>query len=260
MDWRAYSPPTTGLRTVDTLGHLAEHRAQNGRRRDPQVIARQRPLVIGIALLLGALGGCATGQVSQTASQAASVNGASGQAGSIAVRDAEFVFPEDDEHLYPSGSSAALKMTIVNTGGTKDRLVAVQSPLAASVHLEGTTTIPAHSSVRAVVPVAEPHESTTTPPPAATPPPAPPTPPHAAPPHATTASPTAQPTASPTTPTSAPDPDLAPDELTITLEKLTEDIKPGQTVRVVLLFEQAGEIALDVPIAAPDEPRGESTH
>ena len=53
--------------------------------------------------------------------------------------------------------------------------------------------------------------------------------------------------------------ELEPGELTIVL-KTTEDIRPGRTVRVVLLFEQAGEIELQVPIAAPDELRGESEH
>jgi copper(I)-binding protein len=208
------------------------------------VIARQRPLVIGVALLLGtlgALGGCASGQISQTASQAAAVNGASGHAGSIAVRDAEFVYPGSGEHIYPAGSSAAMKMTIVNTGGIRDKLVAVRSPVAASVRLEGTTTIPGHSALRVIAPEA--HASTT---------PAPPV----------------SPTASPTTPGSQPSPtsepategELAPGELTITLENLTEDLKPGKPVRVLMVFERAGEIVLSVPVAAPDEPRGESAH
>jgi copper(I)-binding protein len=223
----------------------------------PQVIARQRPLVIGIALLLGALGalgGCATGQITQTASQAAAVNGASGQAGSIAVRDAEVAYPENDKHFYPAGSSAPLKMTIVNTSGTEDRLVAVQSPLAASVRLEGTTTIPGRSAIRVVPHADQAQASTTT---ATTTTPAP-----ASPPTFPTVPPV--PTASPSLPgsTSVPATEgkLAPGELTITLENLTEALNPGKPVRVVLVFEQAGEVALAMPIAAPDEPRGESAH
>jgi len=72
MDAIAYSPTTSALRTVDTLGRPCRNdRALEWPKEDPQVIARQRPHVIGIALLLGALGvlgGCATGQITQTAS------------------------------------------------------------------------------------------------------------------------------------------------------------------------------------------------
>lgn len=211
------------------------------------MIARQRPLVIGVALLLGALGalgGCSTGQISQTASQAAAVNGANGQAGSIAVRDAEFVYPEDDEHIYPAGSSAPLKMTIVNIGSAKDKLVAVRSPAAASVRLQGATTIPGRGTIHVVAPEAQ--TSTT---PAATTPPASPS-----------AAPTTQVSQPSSTSAPASEGELAPGELTITLENLTEDIEPGKTVRVMLVFERAGEIVLAVPMAAPEQPRGESAH
>jgi len=214
------------------------------------VIARQRPLVIGIALLLGALGalgGCATGQIAQTASQAAAVNGASGQAGPIAVRDAEVAYPQGDRRRYPSGSSAPLKMIIVNTGGATDRLVGVQSPLAASVRLEGTTTIPDRGAIRVIAPAAQAPASPTSP--RSTPTSAP-------------ASPTTSLPASPSRPssTSAPATEgkLPPGQLTITLENLTEDLRPGKPVQVVLLFEHAGEIVLSVPIAAPDEGQGAS--
>lgn len=227
------------------------------------MIARQRPLIIRIALLLGALGalgGCATGQITQTASQAAAVNGASGQAGPIAVRDAELAYPEDGKHFYPAGSSAPLKMTIVNTGAAEDRLAVVRSPQAASVRLEGTTTISGRSAIR-VVAHADQASTASTPPPASstaspspTTSPARPAPPPAA--SSTAASPSRP------GPTSAPTAEdkRAPGELTITLENLTEALRPGNLVQVVLVFEQAGELVLSVPIAAPEEPRGESGH
>jgi copper(I)-binding protein len=241
---------------------------------DPQVSARQRPLVIGLALVLVALGGCGTGQVTQTARQQASVNGASGQAGPIAVRDAEFPWPHDEQHLYPRGASVALKLTIVNTGDTPDRLAAVQTEAAGSVRLSGQTAIPAESSVRAVAhPVTEPHGEqpttapttaapTTTGPGATTTAPGSPTTTPAPGSPTTSAEPTTTAPAPPTTtaePTTSA-PELSRGELSIVLIGLTEDIKPGRTVRVVLLFEQAGEVVLEVPVAAPTEPRGESEH
>lgn len=42
-------------------------------------------------------------------------------------------------------------------------------------------------------------------------------------------------------------------ELNITLKGLAEDVRPGRTIRVTLLFRQAGELHLDVPIANPED-------
>ena len=230
------------------------------------MIARQRPLVIGIALLLGALGalaGCAAGQVTQTARQDSTVNGANGEAGPIAVRDAEFVFPPTEDGIYPSGSSAVLKLTIVNTGGTPDRLATVQSPAAGSVRLDGATTVPGRGAVRAVaieVAEAEPTTTSATSEPTSSAPsssePASSEPTSSAGGSSTGPTPTGASATSEPAPTTS-EQQLADGELTIVLEKLTEDIRPGRTVRVVLLFEQAGEVVLQVPIAGPDQPRGE---
>jgi copper(I)-binding protein len=241
------------------------------------VSARPRPLIgpliAGLALLLAALSGCGTGQVAQTARHEDGVNGASGQAGPIVVRGAEFPFPSAGEHFYRRGSSVPLQLTIVNTAGTSDRLAAVQSQVAGSVQLSGQTTIAGRSVARAVPgeasePGAQPTTTeltttTTTPAPTTTAPTSPPAP------TTTPGQPTVTP-ASPTTPTSPASstspstptstPELAQGELLILLVDLTGDIRPGRTVRVVLVFENAGEVALDVPIAAPEEPRGESAH
>lgn len=232
------------------------------------MIARQHRLIIRIALLLGALGalgGCATGQITQTASQAAAVNGASGQAGPIAVRDAEVASPENGKYFYPAGSSAPLKITIVNTSAAGDRLVAVRSELAASVRVEGSTTISGRSAIRVVAPAGQAQASTAS---ATTPPPASPTAlplPTVSPAQPTQptqpSQPSQPPTVSPSQPGSTSVPTTkdkrAPGELTITLENLTEALKPGKPVRVVLVFEQAGELVLLVPMAAPEQPRGE---
>lgn len=269
----AHGPTRVGLRTVDTLWPRLKE--------DPQVSARPSPLIgpliVGLALL-AALSGCGTGQISQTARHQAGVNGAGGQAGPLMIRDAVFPFPSDEQHFYPRGSSVPLQLTVVNTAGTPDRLAAVQSSVAGSVQLSGQTTIPGRAVVRAVAhEVPEPGEqpttsgpaSTTTAPTPTTGPPASTTTPGQ--PSSTTAPPTSPPTPAPpttssaaptTTSTSAPTstPELAQGELLILLVDLTEDIRPGRTVRVVLVFERAGEVMLQVPVAAPEEPRGESAH
>jgi copper(I)-binding protein len=227
----------------------------------PQVIAGRRRLdIIGIALLLGMLGGCAAGQTTQTASQGAAVNGANGQAGPIAVRDAMFVYPPDGEHYYPAGSAVVLTLTIANSGSTEERLVKVESP-AGPVEVNGSTTIPGRSAVHAIATEVTEVTETSTSAPTSTGPTVPTMPatmttqpPTSGP--ATTSGPAVTTSGGPASTTTS---ELEPGELTIVL-KTTEDIRPGRTVRVVLLFEHAGEIELQVPIAAPDEPRGESEH
>jgi len=40
-------------------------------------------------------------------------------------------------------------------------------------------------------------------------------------------------------------------QVRIVLTNLTEDVRPGKTVRVTFLFRQAGEVTLDVPVGPP---------
>jgi len=82
----------------------------------------------------------------------------------------------------------------------------------------------------------------TTPPSAALPPATLPT---------TAAVPTPAPTGAPTGTATA----GAPNEATVVLTGLREDIRAGLTYEVVLTFERAGEIRLSVPVGASAEPR-----
>lgn len=221
------------------------------------MIAQQRRLAIGAALLVGALAGCGTGQVTQTADQESAVNGASGRIGSIAVRDAMIALPPEGESEYPAGASAPMTLVIVNVGELPDRLVGVETLVAREVRVQGQTDLLPQTAVTAVS--VEAAESTTsaapTSGPAAT---------TSGPAATTSAAPTSGPAAtttgavtSTTTVTSGTS-QLEPGQLTIVLTDLTVDVRPGLTVAVVLLFEQAGQLALRVPLATPDEPRRES--
>ncbi|WP_169747945.1 copper chaperone PCu(A)C [Pseudonocardia acaciae] len=91
-------------------------------------------LVLGLTVLTGAaaLTGCGAGAISQTAQQAAAVNGAQGRAGSIEVRDASFSYAgqANTDAVYRKGQTAELSLTLVNSGATADRLVSVTSPAA----------------------------------------------------------------------------------------------------------------------------------
>jgi len=174
--------------------------------------ARQRPLAIlrpavavGVGLTL-LLGGCSTGQEAQTASQPPAVDGAQGQIGQIAVRNATLAYPEGGDRFYETGSDAPLLLTIVNMGNSEDELTSVTSPVAASTRVEGQHTLPPQRTLRAIGAADESAEA-------------------------------AQ--------------NLAQGQIRIVLEDLGEEVRPGKTVPVTLLFRQAGEVTVQVPVGPP---------
>ena len=77
-----------------------------------------RRLIVTAALAAG-LGlvavGCSAGQVTQTDTQVAAVDGASGNAGPIAVRNVMLAFPPDGNR-YHEGDDVPLTFVIANTG------------------------------------------------------------------------------------------------------------------------------------------------
>ena len=86
--------------------------------------------------------GCSAGQITQTDSQVAAVDGAYADVGeSIALRDALIPTPPHSDGTYPAGSSVPVLLTIINQGTRADRLIAVTSPAASQVLVLGTTTI-----------------------------------------------------------------------------------------------------------------------
>jgi copper(I)-binding protein len=46
---------------------------------------------------------------------------------------------------------------------------------------------------------------------------------------------------------------LAQGQIRMVLTNLAEDVTPGRTVRLTLLFRQAGELTLNVPVGPPGE-------
>lgn len=211
--------------------------------------ARTRPTrvaaLVGAMIGAVALAGCGAGQISQTAEQVAAVNGANASAGSIDVRNAlvEFNTAAQGAVIYPTGSSAPLQMSIVNTGQQPDRLLAASSPVASNVEIIGNAEVPGgHVLVvegapagAAASPTAE-ATGTAIP----TPTPAPATP--AAP---TAASPTAAASGTRTA--------------SVVLTNLRQDLQVGPTYPVVLTFERAGDVRVPVPVGNPGIPR-QSTH
>jgi copper(I)-binding protein len=215
--------------------------------------ARIRPAraaaVVGALIGAVALTGCGAGQVAQTAEQVAAVGGANATVGTIAVRNAEFEFdgPVEGAFVYPVRGNAPLEMFIVNSGATADRLVAARSPVADSVQISGTTEIPAGRALRVegAAPVTLPAPAA---PDAESPAPQAPTPPAAEP-----------------APEIAPAPTAAAEpggerQASIVLTGLREEIQAGINYPLVLTFERAGELHIEVPVASPHELRHDESH
>ncbi|WP_018682462.1 hypothetical protein [Actinokineospora enzanensis] len=220
-------------------------------------------LGLGLAALLGAAG-CGSGQITQTDSQLPAVNGAKAEAGKVAVRDAMLAFPTDGH--YAKGADAPLVLTLVNIGGTADRLVEVTSPVAGAVEVVGDTNLPGGFAIQ----VGEPGKqaegtsvAATTPTPTTT----------TATPTTTTGSATTttgKPSGATTTTgsSSVPPTSSTPAETTtrkldlgkaeIVLKDLGVVLYPGRNVPVTFIFEKAGQITVNLPIAAPNGPRAEA--
>jgi copper(I)-binding protein len=224
-------------------------------RKDPAAVSRAQqnstarrrlvPAALGFGLVL-ALAGCGAGQITQTDTQIAAVNGASGQAGPVGVRNAQLAFPANAARYYPKGSDAPLVASVVNDGSSADRLVSVSSPAAASVNVQGSAALPAGFAVTAAEPAAG--QSATASPSAPTSSsagsPAPST--------GTSAPSAGQPSgASPGASTSAGP--LPVGKISITLTGLNRDVRPGETIKVTFVFQNAGPVTLDVPIGPATE-------
>ena len=216
--------------------------------------ARIRPAraaaVVGALIGAVALAGCGAGQVAQTAEQVAAVGGANATVGPIAVRNAEFEFdgPVEGAFVYPVRGNAPLEMFIVNSGATADRLIAASSPVAESVQISGTTEIPAGRELRvegAPLPLPAPAPAA---PEAANPAPQAPAPPAAEPAPEITPAPTTAPEA------------LGERQASIVLTGLREEIQAGINYPLVLTFERAGELHIEVPVASPPELRHDESH
>ena len=72
---------------------------------------------------------CAAGEHAQTVEQTPSIDGVQAEAGDLAIRAAGIAAPESGAS-YAKGSTAQLRMVIVNRGAKADKLVSVASPVA----------------------------------------------------------------------------------------------------------------------------------
>ncbi|MDA2889718.1 hypothetical protein PDG61_02210 [Mycolicibacterium sp. BiH015] len=99
----------------------------------------------GLAVSL-VLSGCGAGQVSQTATQEPAVNGTSGKAGPIALRNVHIRAEQSTDYVEP-GSEAELIFVAANTSAdVPDKLVSITSDIG-SVTLTGGGDVPVNGSL-----------------------------------------------------------------------------------------------------------------
>jgi copper(I)-binding protein len=107
-----------------------------------------RSVLAGLVVVGGVvLAGCAAGQIAQTAQQRPTVDGQEAQVGPIAIRYAALEYP--DNGVYEQGSTARLRMVVVNTGDASDTLTSVRSTAASGVTIRQGTSAAATGSASA---------------------------------------------------------------------------------------------------------------
>jgi periplasmic copper chaperone A len=232
-------------------------------------------LMIGAVVGSVVLGGCAAGQVAQTAYQANSSTGATVNQNGLAIRDAQVAFGDAPEGaaIHPKGGTAPTEMHIVNQSTQNDRLVSASSPVAASVQISGQTDLPAgvsmvvggesatggQSAPGSAEPSAEPPlDATLAGGPSETNPAAPPSQNNE--PSDTSPTGAANPTGEAPAAGLQPPPaikSVAPSTryAQIVLTGLREDIRAGLSYEIDLTFERAGVVRVMLPVGYPASPR-----
>jgi hypothetical protein len=103
--------------------------------------------LVATVLLIAALAGCSAGQQSQTATQEPAVNGASGGAGDIALRDVRIRADQDSDSVK-NGQSVELMFVAANKSGTvADRLLGVRSKIGDVTIAPDAPEVPAGASL-----------------------------------------------------------------------------------------------------------------
>ncbi|MEU0796165.1 hypothetical protein ABZ342_39405 [Amycolatopsis sp. NPDC005961] len=209
-------------------------------------------LALGAALVLA---GCGAGQITQTDSQQPAVNGTYAQVKTIVLRDAAVQYPTSGPG-YPVGATPALTLTIVNQGAQDDSLVSVTTEDGAQATIGGSKAIVAGHSL--VIGPDDAVESTnevqTTPPSSSSETPTATGTATGTSSTGTSSTGTATSSSSAETPSTSATPTAAPATVgkgTVTLPALKQPLWPGQTIKVTFVFQVAGSVTVELPIAAP---------
>jgi copper(I)-binding protein len=211
-------------------------------------------LALGAALVLA---GCGAGQITQTASQQAAVNGTHAQVKDIALRDAAVQYPTSGPG-YPAGATPALTLTIVNLGPQDDSLVSVTTEGGQATIAGSKDVVAAHSLVIGPDDAVESTNEVQTTSPSAPAsssgaPTSPSTPTGTSSGTGTSTSSTATSTSEVPSSGAAATP-TAPEKVgqaTVTLAPLKQPLWPGQVIKVTFVFKNAGPVTVELPVAAP---------
>ena len=88
------------------------------------------------------LSGCSAGQVAQTASQQAAVNGTAATAGNVTLRNVHLRAPQTGDYVQPGGEVELLFVASNESPDTADKLTSITSEFG-TVSLSGDTALPA---------------------------------------------------------------------------------------------------------------------
>jgi copper(I)-binding protein len=212
-------------------------------------------LALGAAL---ALAGCGAGQITQTSTQQAAVNGTHAQVKNIDLRNAAVQYPTSGPG-YAAGATPALTLTIVNRGAQDDSLVSVTTEDGTQATIEGSKTVVAAHTL--VIGPDDAVESTNEAQPTSSgaPSSSPAAPTSSGTPTgsssasnspgnltatATSEVPSSGPAATPTAPEKV-------GQAKVTLPPLKQPLWPGQVIKVTFVFQNAGPVTVELPVAAP---------
>lgn len=226
---------------------------------------RSRAVLVALVAVGGVtLAGCGAGQQAQTAEQRPTIDGTNAQAGSLALRGIAIQYPEGGVHVQ--GSDARLRLVLVNEGRQPDALVEVRTDAAEDVTFapagqpgEGTAASPTPEPTATATPSATASGATASGSPSGTA-----TASGEASASATGSPTTGAPTASPTeeaTEEATSRVEIPPAALVsfrdtgaeITLVGLTRALRAAEVVPITFVFENAGEVTVDVSVAVPEE-------
>ncbi|WP_410593239.1 hypothetical protein [Amycolatopsis sp. lyj-23] len=217
-------------------------------------------LALGAAL---ALAGCGAGQITQTSTQQAAVNGTHAQVKNIDLRNAAVQYPTSGPG-YAAGATPALTLTIVNRDARDDSLVSVTVEGGGQATIDGSKAVVAgHSlvigpdaaaeSTNEVQPTSSGAPTSSSSAPSSSAPSSSATPPGSSSASnspgnltatATSEVPSSGPAATPTAPEKV-------GQATVTLPALKQPLWPGQVIKVTFVFQNAGPVTVELPVAAP---------
>ncbi len=90
-----------------------------------------------------ALSGCSAGQIAQTATQAAAVNGTAATVGNVTLRNIHLRAPQKTDYVKPGSEVELLFVASNQSPDTADKLTSITSDVG-TVSLSGNTSLPAN--------------------------------------------------------------------------------------------------------------------